>query len=207
MILKIGTIQLRNPLRSPFYRPQEEKPRSPTYWMTDEEVLARYGEPLGRAILSLKKSVGRQKRHVEGRWVRAKNGMFWLSGAILVFSTLATVFGGLSVPADQEWWLKTLRIVLPATIALLTGFETLLDIRARYAREALAQLKLTRLQSDIEYALVWDDQPDAAKPGERKITHKTVEEWKISLDGVLDTVSSEYIAANSKAAARGTQGK
>jgi len=202
-LLKVGPIYLRAPFRSPFVRAAAEELPPPTYWLGDDEVLKRYGDGLGRAILALKRSVGRQKRKVEGRWRSARRWMFCLSGAVLVTSTIGAVFGGLTATSQGEV-VGMLRVALPAIIALLTGSEALLDTRGRYVREAQAQLKLTRLQSDIEYALVWDDKPATVGISEpyRSVTFATLERWKEVLDSILDTVSSEYIAANSKAAER-----
>ncbi len=206
-----GPFYLRWPIRSPIYASKSilnsDEP-STSRWVKDEEVLGRYPEGLGRAILAVKRSVGRQKNVVYSRWVRARWWMFAMSAAILVSSTGATIYGALGLSgADLTGDLtfsKFMRVALPTLIGLLVSLEALFDTRGRYVREADAQLSLTRLQSDIEYALVWDaeQKADPEISDKYRIKFDTVDAWREKLNSILDTVSKEYISANSKAASR-----
>lgn len=202
--MRIGAFQLDWPLRRVSDETAEMNHERPAYWVTDDEVLTRFGPAVGRAILSVKDSVSRQKKTVERRWRRARSLLFGLSGAILFVSTVSTAFAGLTADSS-ETYIKILRVALPALLALLTGAEVLLDIRGRYVREAQAQLKLARLQSDIEYSLVWSEVPTGAGQLEPRLTIGTVEAWKQAVDGIMEAVSNEYISANSKSTERGTK--
>jgi hypothetical protein len=173
-------------------------------WLSDAEIQAKHGD-LARAIIAIKKSVGRQKGNVYRRWVRARRNMFFVSSLILLLSTGATVVGALSFADDSQAG-KYARTLLPAIAGIATAYAALFDVRGRYVREAQAQLKLTRLQSDIEYQLVQSVSIPADHGKETAITPILVDDWKKSLDNILDTVSSEYIAANSKATASRTAG-
>ncbi len=214
--MPFGPFWLRWPLRWPVCRPEttagtttgseaaSAQDSARDQLVKEAEILARYEKGLGRAIVTVKQSVGRQKGNIYRRWVRARWWMFAISASILFVSTGATIFGALGLndvtAANQLTFGKVMRVALPALIGLLAALETLFDTRGRYVREAEAQLNLTRLQSDIEYALVWDTVP--ATDGKYRITFDTVDNWKSTLDSILDNVSKEYISANSKAAAR-----
>jgi hypothetical protein len=213
--MPIGPYYLRWPFRWPFRSPiyssevqVGQAEISPSRWASDDEVLQRYQEGLGRAVLAVKSSVGRQKSVVYRRWVHARWWMFAISATILTASTAATIFGAFglsetSLTGDLSV-AKIMRVALPSLIGLLVALETLFDTRGRYVREAEAQLSLTRLQSDIEYALVWDMEQKTDKTvGDRyRVTFDTVDAWREKLNSILDSVSKEYISANSKAASR-----
>ena len=206
-----GPYYLRWSIRWPIYssdRQVDPAEAQAFRWASDDEVLQRYQEGLGRAVLAVKRSVGRQKSTVYRRWVHARRWMFAISAAIIIASTAATIFGAFGLsdasPAGDISVPKIMRVALPSLIGLLVALETLFDTRGRYVREAEAQLSLTRLQSDIEYALVWDMEQKSNKTVDDKyrVTFETVDAWREKLNSILDSVSKEYISANSKAASR-----
>lgn len=206
-----GPFYFRWPFRWPIYssdRATHPAEAPVSRWASDDEVLQRYPEGLGRAVLAVKRSVGRQKSIVYRRWVHARWWMFAISAAILIASTAATIFGAFGLSETSSTgdlsFSKIMRVALPSLIGLLVALETLFDTRGRYVREAEAQLSLTRLQSDIEYALVWDMEQKSDKiVGDRyRVTFETVDAWRERLNSILDSVSKEYISANSKAASR-----
>ncbi len=206
-----GPFYFRWPFSWPIYsndRPTGPAEAAVSRWASDDEVLQRYPEGLGRAVLAIKRSVGRQKSIVYRRWVHARWWMFAISAAILIASTAATIFGAVGLSETNSTgdlsFPKIMRVALPSLIGLLVALETLFDTRGRYVREAEAQLSLTRLQSDIEYALVWDmeQKGDKIVDDRYRVTFETVDAWREKLNSILDSVSKEYISANSKAASR-----
>jgi hypothetical protein len=158
--------------------------------LTGDEIVSCFGNQ-GRELYFLRNSVENQRNRL--RVEEEQNKLFLKLGQIttIALGALATILLGLG---SDKW--KKLAIIPTALVTALASFVAFEDYRGEITRTAKAESDLSKLDTEIEIALL-----EAATRGARppfSIVGKQVEAWWVRADGIIKGVDDDWLSRFSK---------
>jgi hypothetical protein len=166
------------------------KPKNLEPTLTGDEIVSCFGNQ-GRELYFLRNSVENQRNRLrtekEERKFRLQVGQI----TTIALGALATILLGLG---SDKW--KKLAIIPTALVTALASLLAFEDYHGEITRTAKAESDLSKLDTEIEIALL-----EAATRGTRppfSIVGKQVEAWWVRADGIIKGVDDDWLSRFSK---------
>ena len=158
--------------------------------LTGDEIVSCFGNQ-GRELYFLRNSVQDQRNRL--RTDKDENKLRLQLGQVstIVLGAIATILLGLG---SDKW--KKLAIIPTVLVTAVASFVALEDYRGEVTRTAKAESDLSKLNTEIEIALL-----EAATRGTQPpftIVGKQVGEWWVRADGIIKGVDDEWLSRFSK---------
>jgi len=157
--------------------------------LTGDEIVTCFGNQ-GRELYFLRNSVENQRNRLRAETEQNKFRLRLGQITTIALGAFATILLGLG---SDKW--KKLAIIPTAFVTALASFIAFEDYRGEITRTAKAESDLSKLNTEIEIALL-----EAAIKGTPpfSIAGKQVEAWWVRADGIVKGVDDDWLSRFSK---------